>query len=261
MSAPQPPSSAREVFGSRLPLAERYAEILATAGVERGVIGPREVDRLWDRHLLNCAVLGLLPADLLPPGARVIDVGSGAGLPGVPLALARPDLEIVLLEPLERRAIFLSEVCSELGLSTVAVYRGRAEDPAVLGDLEPAPVVTARAVAPMDRLARWCLPLVARGGVLLALKGASVADELDRTRPAVVRAGAAEIDIVECGGGVIDQPTTVVAVHRRAGSAPTARNGSVAVSSGVSDSGRVKPASPPRPQRGRDRRARGGKSE
>jgi 16S rRNA (guanine527-N7)-methyltransferase len=195
------------VFGERFDLAARYAAILAGAGVERGLIGPREAPRLWERHLLNCAVVG----ELLPPGTRVLDVGSGAGLPGIVLAVARPDLEVTLLEPLARRATFLGEVVEELGLAGVTVVRGRAEEH--VGRLR-FPVVTARAVAPLDRLARWCLPLLEPEGRLLALKGASAADELAEHRPALNRLGAREATVQTCGTGIVDQPTTVVTVIR-----------------------------------------------
>jgi 16S rRNA (guanine527-N7)-methyltransferase len=198
---------ASRVFGDRLPLAARYAEILAGAGVERGLIGPREAPRLWDRHLLNCAV----SAELLPHGTPVCDVGSGAGLPGIVLAVARPDLQITLLEPLARRATFLGEVVGELELTGVTVVRGRAEEYA--GRLR-FPAVTARAVAPLDRLARWCLPLLEPGGRLLALKGSSAAEELEQHRVELGRLGGTDAEVVTCGVGVVEQPTTVVTVVR-----------------------------------------------
>jgi 16S rRNA (guanine527-N7)-methyltransferase len=197
------------VFGDRAELARRYAHHLSTTAVERGLVGPREVDRVWDRHVLNCAVVG----ELLPPGAAVVDVGSGAGLPGLCIALARPDARVTLLEPLERRATWLGEVVDDLGLD-VRVVRGRAEDavrpgPTAVG---PADVVTARAVAPMDRLAGWCLPLLVPGGVLLAVKGRTAAEELSAAAPALRRAGAAAWDVVVAGEGVVPVPTTVVRV-------------------------------------------------
>jgi 16S rRNA (guanine527-N7)-methyltransferase len=196
-------ASAAAVFGDRLPLAVRYASLLATAGVERGLIGPRETPRLWDRHLINCAVVG----ELIPPGSAVIDVGSGAGLPGLVLAIARPDLRITLVEPLLRRSVFLGEAVSLLELSTVDVVRARAEEVAL-----SAPVVTARAVAPLDRLARWCLPLVAPGGRLLAMKGSSAEAEVLEHGAALRRAGGGSPRIFECGKGVADPPTVVVEV-------------------------------------------------
>jgi len=212
-SAFPPPAfldAARLVFGDRLALASTYAELLATDGVVRGLIGPREAPRLWDRHLINCAVLG----EMIPIGASVVDVGSGAGLPGIVLAVARPDLTITLVEPLARRTAFLSEAVTKLGLdATVTVVRSRAEDFAG-GPPVAADVVTARAVAPLDRLAGWCLPLAAVGGRLLALKGASAADEVAEHRAAIARLGGAEPVIALCGVGVIEPPATVVEIVR-----------------------------------------------
>ena len=158
VSRETPPSSAAGVFSSRLPIAEQYADLLASEGVVRGLIGPREVPRLWDRHILNSAVV--LPR--VPHGATVADVGTGAGLPGLVWAIARPDLIVTLIEPLLRRTTFLDEAVITLGLNNVTVQRARAEDVKHTYD-----VVTARAVAPLDKLGRWCLPLVREGGVLL----------------------------------------------------------------------------------------------
>jgi 16S rRNA (guanine527-N7)-methyltransferase len=202
-------TAARQVFGDRLPLAIRYAELLITDGVVRGLVGPREAPRVWDRHLINCGVM----SELIPFGASVVDVGSGAGLPGIVLAVARPDLRITLVEPLARRTAFLSEAVTMLDLAaTVTVVRGRAED--VAGDPMVADVVTARAVAPLDRLAGWCLPLVPVGGRLLALKGASAADEVTEHHDAVARLGGASPVLRLCGVGVIDPATTIVEIVR-----------------------------------------------
>lgn len=211
---PAPPGAAASIFGDRLPLATAYAELLVTEGVLRGLIGPREAPRIWERHLLNCAVV----AELIPPGQVVLDVGSGAGLPGVVLAIARPDLSVGLIEPLARRADFLHEVVSTLGLTrSVTVCRARAEDIAsaapVVGD-RPADVVTARAVAPLDRLAGWCLPLAAAGGRLLALKGSSAADEADEHRDRIDWLGGGAPVVRQCGVGLVDPPTTVVEIVR-----------------------------------------------
>ncbi len=195
-------------FGDRLPLAVEYARLLGTDGVTRGLIGPREIPRLWDRHLLNCAVL----ADLIPPGASVLDVGSGAGLPGIVLAVARPDLVVVLVEPMARRTVFLTEVVAELRLAQVTVVRARAEE--CVGRVAPAPVVTARAVAPLDRLAAWCLPLTAPGGRLLALKGASAAEEVRVHADAVRRLGGSAPVVREVGRGLVVPPATVIEVVR-----------------------------------------------
>jgi 16S rRNA (guanine527-N7)-methyltransferase len=200
------------VFDERLPLARRYAEHLATSGVERGLIGPREAPRIWERHVLNCAVV----AELVPNGARLVDVGSGAGLPGIPLALARPDTRVVLVESLARRVDWLREVIADLGVA-VEVERGRAEDDVVRRRWEGADVVTARAVAPLARLAGWCLPLLRPGGQLLAVKGAAAMDEVARDGPAVRRLGGGVPRIERCGAGIIDPPSTVVIVEREAG--------------------------------------------
>lgn len=201
---------ATELFGDRLALAQRYAEQLATSAVERGLVGPREAARVWDRHVLNCAVVG----ELVPEGARLVDVGSGAGLPGIPLALARPDLRIVLVEPLARRVQWLVEVLDELELD-VTVERGRAEEAAVRRRWEGADVVTARAVAPLARLTGWTLPLVRPGGRLLAVKGATAVAEVERDADAVRRLGGGRPEVVRCGVGVVDPPCTVVVVESR----------------------------------------------
>ncbi|MYS60049.1 MULTISPECIES: 16S rRNA (guanine(527)-N(7))-methyltransferase RsmG [Streptomycetaceae] len=203
---PPAPEEARAVFGERFADAVRYAELLADAGVRRGLIGPREVPRLWARHLLNCAVL----SDVVPKGVSVCDVGSGAGLPGIPLALARPDLRITLLEPLLRRTTFLQEVVDLLGLENVTVVRGRAEE--MIGHLQPVDVVTARAVAPLDRLAGWGLPLLRPHGEMLALKGDTAEEELTHARAALDRLGAVDTSVVQAGVGLVDPPSTVVRV-------------------------------------------------
>jgi 16S rRNA (guanine527-N7)-methyltransferase len=207
---PEDAEAVAALFGERLPLAIEYARRLGSDGVVRGLIGPREADRIWDRHLLNCAAVG----DLIPSGASVTDVGSGAGLPGIVLAVARPDLTVVLVESLARRTDFLTEVVADLGLDNVSVVRIRAEE--AVGTVRPADVVTARAVAPLDRLAAWCLPLTRVGGRLLALKGATAGDEVAEHRAAVARLGGAEPVVRTCGAGLLDAPTTVVeVVHER----------------------------------------------
>ena len=184
-----------------------YVRLLATDGVVRGLIGPRETTRLWSRHVANCAVI----EELVPDGVRIADVGSGAGLPGLPLALVRQDLRVVLVEPLLRRATFLGEAVAELGLTErVEVVRGRAEDQSGLGF----DVVTARAVAPLDRLAGWTLPLVRVEGVLLALKGEGAAEEVAASQQALERVGGGRAEVLTCGVGVVDPPTTVVRVVR-----------------------------------------------
>ncbi|OLT11966.1 16S rRNA (guanine(527)-N(7))-methyltransferase [Pseudonocardia sp. CNS-139] len=208
------------MFGDRLPLARRFADHLVTSGVERGLIGPREAPRVWERHVLNCAVV----AELVPVGARLVDVGSGAGLPGIPLALARPDLGVVLVEPLARRVDWLREVIADLGVA-VEVERGRAEENDVRRRWEGADVVTARAVAPLERLARWCLPLLRPGGLMLAVKGVSAAEEVERDTAAVRRAGGSLPRVERCGAGIIDPPSTVVVVERERGTGRSDRSG------------------------------------
>ena len=204
---PPAPEQAREVFGDRFEDAVRYAELLAEAGVQRGLIGPREVPRLWQRHLLNCAVL----SEVVPEGVTVCDVGSGAGLPGIPLALVREDLKITLLEPLLRRTTFLTEVVELLGLDHVTVVRGRAEE--VMGKLTPVHVVTARAVAPLDRLATWGVPLLRPYGEMLALKGDTAEEELKSAATALSKLGAVETSVLHVGEGVVDPLSTVVRVE------------------------------------------------
>lgn len=196
---PAPPPVASALFGDRLPLAIRFAEWLAGAGVERGLVGPRETARIWERHLLNCAAIGALVA----PGASVVDIGSGAGLPGLPLAIARPDLSIMLVESMLRRTAFLCEVVADLELSAVSVRRSRAEELARESRESKeskgpgfADVVTARAVAPIDKLARWALPLAKKHGVVLALKGAGAVEELASAWPSLRALGVADARVI-----------------------------------------------------------------
>ncbi|GAA2990540.1 16S rRNA (guanine(527)-N(7))-methyltransferase RsmG [Actinokineospora diospyrosa] len=204
------PAVAEDVFGDRVGLAERFVQLLAEHGVERGLIGPRELDRLWDRHVLNSAVI----EECVPRAAAVVDIGSGAGLPGIPLAIARPDLRVTLVEPMARRVAWLDEVVETLALSSVTVLRGRAEEPAVRSRVSGADVVTARAVAPLAKLSGWCLPLLRRGGLVVALKGASAAEEIDRDRAEVAALGGGEPRVERCGAGVLEVPTTVVLIER-----------------------------------------------
>lgn len=200
--------AAEHYFGERLPLVTRYAELLATEGVVRGLIGPREVPRLWERHLLNSVAL----AERIPHGASVGDVGSGAGLPGVVLSISRPELDVFLVEPQLRRTSFLEEVIQVLELNRVTVVRARAEE--AVRRMQPVDVVVARAVAPLGRLVEWSLPLAVLGGRLLAVKGASAAAELARDRSAVRRAGGADPVLATCGAEWLDPPVTVIEVLR-----------------------------------------------
>lgn len=211
---PAPPAAAR-VFGDRLPVLQAYAALLAGAGVERGLLGPREAPRLWERHLLNCAAL----ADLLLPGEVVLDLGSGAGLPGLVLAAMRPDVTLVLAEPLLRRATFLSEAVAVLELPAVVVRRSRAED--LAGSLL-VDVVSARAVAPLDRLAGWALPLLHPGGRLLALKGERAEAELAASGAALRRAGGIGARVVDVGSPELGTRARVVVVERGPGGVPAA---------------------------------------
>jgi 16S rRNA (guanine527-N7)-methyltransferase len=215
------PEAAAAVFGAGVEAAERYAEFLVTAGVERGLIGPREADRIWDRHILNSAAI----SELIDDGVRVADVGSGAGLPGIPLAIARPDLTVVLVEPLLRRATFLSEVVAMLGLTSVTVVRGRAEERAVLQEHHDFDVVTSRAVAPLDKLTKWSLPLLRPDGVMAALKGDRAEAELDEHQQAMTSLGAVDARVMKCGVTYLTPPATVV-VARRGSRLPGTRRAS-----------------------------------
>lgn len=204
----QPPAAAAEIFGPNMAGALRYAEFLADAGLHRGLIGPRERGRLWSRHLLNCAVL----AEAVPPGSRVVDIGSGAGLPGIPLALAAATVTVDLVESLLRRATFLTEAVQIAGVADrCRVVRARAEEAQVGGaEVGGADVVTARAVAPLAKLARWAAPLLRPGGMLLAIKGESAVAEVARDASALRHLGLREIEVITLGGAVLDEPTTVV---------------------------------------------------
>lgn len=188
-----------------------YANRLVTDGAERGMLGPREANRIWSRHLVNCAAV----AELIPPGAAVGDIGSGAGLPGIPLAVARPDLTVTLVEPMARRTNFLTAVVADLQLGErVRVVRGRADEPQVRAAVGGTAWLVARAVAPLDRLVKWCLPLLAPGGTLLAIKGRTAEDEAARLRAAAPR-GIGEVTARQIGVGT--GATWVVVARRAAG--------------------------------------------
>ncbi|MEX2289227.1 MAG: 16S rRNA (guanine(527)-N(7))-methyltransferase RsmG [Mycobacteriales bacterium] len=205
--APPAPASAVGVFGDALPVLQAYAALLAGPGVQRGLLGPREAPRLWERHLLNCAGL----AELLEPGTVVADVGSGAGLPGIVLAALRPDVTVLLVEPLLRRATFLEQVVAELALRTAVVRRARAEE---LAGTLLVDAVVARAVAPLDRLAGWSLPLLHPGGRLLALKGERADSELASSGAALQKAGAVSAQVVVVGDPEQQTAARVVVVTR-----------------------------------------------
>ena len=184
-------------------MAQRYAELLAGPGVERGLIGPGEKARIWDRHLLNSGVV----TELMPAESEVADLGSGAGLPGLVLAILLPRSAVTLVEPMERRTAFLGECVAELGLANVEIRRGRGEE--LAGQLR-ADVVTSRAVARLDRLAVLAAGLARPGGQVLAIKGATAARELEEAGPVLRRLGASRIEIVSAGAAILSQPTTVV---------------------------------------------------
>jgi 16S rRNA (guanine527-N7)-methyltransferase len=216
--APEPPAQAEAVFGETLPLARRYADLLATTGISHGLVGPREAPRLWPRHLINCAVVEAL----LPVNERVVDIGSGAGLPGIVLAIVRPDLDVHLVEPLLRRTTWLENTVEALGLPNVTVHRGRAQDVELT-----APVVTARAVASLDKLVAWAFPLLPAGGRLLALKGEAAAEELGDVSPLLTTLGVTRSEVHVLGQDGPDDAVRVVEIVRpddlRPGTARRAR--------------------------------------
>lgn len=197
--------AAEKIFGDRLDLAKRYVQHLATSGIERGLLGPREVPRLWSRHVLNCAVI----ESVMERDVEVADVGSGAGLPGLCLAIARPDLKLTLIEPLERRCIWLSEVIDDLGLDNVTVMRGRAEQ---MIDAVNARYVTARAVSALTNLAGLTIPLLHGQGELIAIKGRSAAEEIDKASKAIRKLGGKETEVLTVGEDFLAEPTTVVRI-------------------------------------------------
>ncbi|HET7174073.1 MAG TPA: 16S rRNA (guanine(527)-N(7))-methyltransferase RsmG [Nocardioidaceae bacterium] len=194
-----------ELFGAADMSIRRYVDMLTSTGVTRGLIGPKESGRIWSRHILNCAVV----ARGIPPGATVADLGSGAGLPGLVWAIARPDLELTVVDSQLRRTTFLKEVVSALGLANVEILRARAEE---LVGHRTFDVVTARALAPLARLAPLALPLCAPGGAVLAFKGASASAELADAETALRRLSAAA-RIESHGTGLVDPPVLVVRIE------------------------------------------------
>jgi len=200
------PAVASAVFRESIEAAQLYADLLVRDADLLGLLGPREMPKLWSRHILNSAVV----AELLPPNSTVADIGSGAGLPGIPMALARPDAHFTLIEPMERRANWLAEVAvPQLGLTNVTVLRARAEE--VGHDVFD--VVTARAVSALPKLLKMCVPLTRAGGQILALKGSKAADEITESQPLAKRMKIADFEIVTAGGHLLTDPTTVVRIR------------------------------------------------
>lgn len=205
------PAEAAELFGDRIDLARRFTRALAEHGEERGLIGPLEVPRLWTRHILNSAVA----APLFPAGGRVGDVGSGAGLPGIVLAIARPDVEWVLIEPMERRVTWLAEQTEQLGLENVVIERARAEEAGRYEGMLDA--VTARAVSALRTLIPWTAPLVRDGGELILLKGQGAPKEIEAAQKVIRRHKLSDVRVEVLGEGTIAEPTRVVRATVREG--------------------------------------------
>lgn len=199
-------AAGEELFGERFSMAQEYGRQLATTGVEWGLIGPREVPRLWERHILNCGVV----SDLISQDASVIDIGSGAGLPGLVLSIARPDISMTLIEPLKRRCEWLEMVSHDLGVE-VEVLRGRADEFHVK---RSADIVTSRAVAPLGKLVTWSAPLIEQGGTLLAMKGASAQREIESSSTTLRKVGLTDVVVKHCGAEHLEVPTTVVSAQK-----------------------------------------------
>jgi 16S rRNA (guanine527-N7)-methyltransferase len=196
------PAAAVAIFGDQIDQARSFAQTLAGDSDELGLLGPRELDKLWSRHILNSAVV----AELVRLGDKVADVGSGAGLPGIPMAIARPDAQFVLIEPMERRSSWMLEVVEDLGLKNVRVLRSRAED-VTEQDFD---IVTARAVAALDKLLKMCVPLLKPGGALIALKGSKAAEEITNSKKLEKKLGISSFEILVCGEKFLPEPTSVV---------------------------------------------------
>ena len=194
--------AAEVLYGEQLEVAERFVEHLVTTGIEWGLLGPREVPRMWERHVLNCAVVH----ELLPQGALVADVGSGAGLPGIALAIARPDVQFVLIEPLERRVDWLNMVIDDLELENVDVVRARSEQVVDSVDVD---IVTARAVSAMKSLIPMTVPLLHGKGELLAIKGRSAPAELEKADKVLRKFKTKGSEVLTIGDELLEVPTTV----------------------------------------------------
>ncbi len=200
------PEDALAVFGQQIDQARSFFDLLVRDGDLLGLVGPRELPKLWSRHILNSAVV----AELVEPGQLVADVGSGAGFPGIPMAILKPETQFVLIEPMERRANWLSDVVVPgLGLKNVQVLRGRAEE----APLRNYDVVTARAVSALPKLLRMLVPLAVAGGQILALKGSKAQDEIDESKPLAKKLKLDTFEIVTVGQNLLSDPTTVVRVR------------------------------------------------
>jgi 16S rRNA (guanine527-N7)-methyltransferase len=200
------PAEAAAVFGENIAQARKFFDLLVRDGDLLGLVGPRELPKLWSRHILNSAVV----AELVEDGQLVGDVGSGAGFPGIPMAIMRPNVRFVLIEPMERRSSWLADVVvPELGLQNVKVLRGRAEE----APLRNYDVVTARAVSALPKLLRMLAPLAVKGGQILALKGSKAQQEIDDSLPLVKKLKLDTFEIVTVGENFLADPTTVVRVR------------------------------------------------
>ena len=200
-----PTKSQEQALGPGFTQLTKFADILAQDGVRLGLIGPREVERIWDRHILNCAAL----TELIEDGQSIIDIGSGAGLPGIVLAILKPNSKVTLIEPMQRRTDFLTQVKTDLGLTNVEILRGRAE-----GQKVTAQIVTSRAVAPLDKLLAWSWPLVEKGGKVLAIKGEKAQEELENAQKGISFLKDSPATIKTCGLA-LDLSVTVVQISKR----------------------------------------------
>jgi 16S rRNA (guanine527-N7)-methyltransferase len=201
MAVEKEPAVAKEIFGDRIELARAYAAALAEDSDTLGLLGPRELEILWSRHVLNSAVV----AELIPAGAKVADVGSGAGLPGIPMAIAQPKAHFTLIEPMERRSDWLKQQVEALGLTNVDVLRARAEEVGSVYD-----IVTARAVSNLSKLLRMTVDLIREGGELLALKGSKAGEEITEAQKLSKKLKIASFELLTVGADKLSDPTTVV---------------------------------------------------
>ena len=199
-----PTKAQEQALGLAFPQLAQYAQILGQEAVLQGLLGPREIDRIWDRHILNCAALN----ELIPQAKSIIDIGSGAGLPGIVLAIMNPSTHVILVEPMQRRTDFLNDVKKQLNLENVEIIRGRAENQKI-----QAQVVTSRAVAPLNKLLAWSLPLVEKGGKVLAIKGEKAQSELEEAQKELNLLKNTTASIKTCGLA-LDLSVTVVEISK-----------------------------------------------